>query len=59
MVAGYSGEWSVYVKNLKTGDVISINDKAMRPASVIKLFAMAGTYDSIKNGRIKKISFQS
>ena len=54
MIAGYSGEWSVYVKNLKTGDVISINDKAMRPASVIKLFAMAGTYDSIKNGRIKK-----
>lgn len=56
MINGYSGEWSVYVKNLKTGDVISINDKAMKPASVIKLFTMAATYDSIKNGKIKKTS---
>lgn len=56
MIRGYSGEWSVYVKDLKTGDVISINDKAMKPASVIKLFTMAGTYDSIKNGRIKQDS---
>lgn len=56
MINGYSGEWSVYVKDLKTGDVISINDKAMRPASTIKLFTMAATYDSIKNGKIKKNS---
>ena len=54
MIRGYSGEWSVYVKDLKTGDVISINDKAMKPASVIKLFTMAATYDSIKNGKIQK-----
>ncbi len=56
MISGYSGKWSVYVKNLETGDVISINDTAMKPASVIKLFTMAATYDSIKNGRIKKDS---
>ena len=56
MISGYSGKWSVYVKNLETGDVISINDTAMKPASVIKLFTMAATYDSIKNGRIKKNS---
>ena len=56
MINGYSGEWSVYVKDLKTGDVISINDKAMKPASVIKLFTMAATYDSIKSGKIQKTS---
>ena len=56
MISGYSGKWSVYVKNLETGDVISINDTAMKPASVIKLFTMAATYDSIKNERIKKDS---
>ena len=56
MINGYSGEWSVYVKDLKPGDVISINDKAMKPASVIKLFTMAATYDGIKSGRIQKTS---
>ena len=45
MIQGYSGEWSVYVKDLKTDDIISINDKSMKPASVIKLFTMAATYD--------------
>ena len=56
MISGYNGIWSVYVKDLKTGDVISINDTAMKPASVIKLFTMAATYDSIKHGKIKKDS---
>lgn len=54
MISGYNGTWSVYVKDLKTGDVVSINDTAMKPASVIKLFTMAATYDSIKHGKIKK-----
>ena len=31
---GYSGNWSVYVKDLKTGDVLSINETSMYPASV-------------------------
>ena len=56
MVSKYRGQWSVYVNDLKTGDFISSNDKAMKPASVIKLFAMAATYDSIKNGKLKKTS---
>ena len=56
MISRYNGTWSVYVKDLKTGDVISINDTAMKPASVIKLFTMAATYDSIKHGKIKKDS---
>ena len=41
---GYSGNWSVYVKDLKTGDVLSINETSMYPASVIKLFVMEAVY---------------
>lgn len=54
MISGYGGEWSVYVKDLKTGDILSINNKPMKPASVIKLFAMVSTYDGIKKGSIHK-----
>lgn len=54
MIDGYSGEWSVYVKNLKSGDLLVINEKAMVPASIIKLYVMASTYHGINNGTIKK-----
>lgn len=54
MISGYGGQWSVYMKDLKTGDILSINNKPMEPASVIKLFAMVSTYDSIKKGTIRK-----
>lgn len=53
-IDGYRGSWSVYVKDLKTGDILSINEKRMKPASVIKLFTMASTYSSIKKGEIKQ-----
>lgn len=52
MVRSYGGSWSVYVKDLKTGDILSINDKKMKTASIIKLFTMASTYDSIRKGEI-------
>lgn len=56
MTNSYPGTWSVYVKNLKTGDVVNLNDKAMYPASVIKPFVMASTFEQIKN---KKLSYSS
>ena len=49
---GYSGTWSVYVKDLKTNDVLSINEVSMRPASVIKLFVMEAVYAGVKEKRI-------
>lgn len=52
----YSGTWSVYVKDLNTGDVVNLNEKAMYPASVIKAFVMASTFDQIKQ---KKLSYNS
>lgn len=56
MTDGYSGTWSVYVKNLKTGDVVNLNEKAMFPASVIKAFVMASTFDQIYK---KKLSYNT
>lgn len=48
----YGGTWSVYVKNLETGDVLNYNDKAMYPASVIKPFVMASTFNQIKKNKL-------
>ena len=44
MLSSYDAEWSVYVKNLDTDEVISINNKPMYSASLIKAFVMAKTY---------------
>lgn len=50
------GIWSVYVKDLKTGDELLINDQNMIAASVIKLFVMESTYHSIKNKKLEETS---
>ena len=55
-INGYRGSWSVYVKNLENGAVINLNDKAMYPASTIKAFVMASTFDQIRQ---KKLSYNS
>lgn len=47
MLSSYDGEWSVYVKNLDTDEVISINNKPMYSASLIKAFVMAKTYEDM------------
>lgn len=52
LVGGYSGTWSVYVKDLKTGGVININERSMYPASTIKAFVMAATFDRISRGKL-------
>ncbi len=53
-IGGYYGSWSVYVKNLKTGDVLSINNRSMYPASTIKAFVMATVYDQISKGKLQE-----
>lgn len=39
----FSGEWSLFLKEMDTGDEIRINDQPMVAASLIKLY-IAGTY---------------
>lgn len=50
-VSAYGGNWSVYIKDLKTGNVVNINDREMYPASTIKAFVMASVYDQIRQGK--------
>lgn len=49
-----NGVWSIYIKDLKSGEYLSINNKRMVAASVIKLFIMAKTYQEIYSGHIEK-----
>lgn len=56
-ISGMPGIWSVYVKDLKTGNELLINDQNMYAASVIKLFVMESTYNSIKNKKISETAY--
>ncbi|MBR1864443.1 MAG: serine hydrolase [Ruminococcus sp.] len=49
-IAPYTGEWSVYVKNLDTDKSITINNRPIYPASIIKLFALGAAYQQINDG---------
>lgn len=59
LIAGFDGTWSVYVKDLETGKSFSINIQQMYPASVIKLFTMAGIYHEISTGHLSEASMYS
>ena len=52
MLNSYYGSWSVYVKDLKTGGVVNLNESAMYSASIIKPFVMASTFDQIQKGNL-------
>lgn len=54
MTDSYSGEWSVYVKNLTTGDAFTINDVPMKSASVMKLFVLGTVYEAIENEELER-----
>ena len=58
-VSGYNGIWSVYVKNLRTGDSFSINNRKLYTASLMKLFGMTAAYQAIEDGRISESSLSS
>ncbi|MCD8155691.1 MAG: serine hydrolase, partial [Clostridiales bacterium] len=56
MTQSYGGTWSVYIKNLETGDILNLNEQSMYPASVIKAFVMASVYNEINEGRLTETS---
>ena len=47
MIKSKGGRWNIYVKNLSTGDSISINNEQGKAASLIKLFVMAYAYEHL------------
>ena len=48
------GDWSVYVKDLESGEKFSINDHSMSSASLIKAFTMAASYGNMEDIRINE-----
>ncbi len=53
-ISEYSGEWSMYVKNLGTDESFVINDRPMKSASVMKLFIMGTVYKAIEAGELER-----
>jgi beta-lactamase class A len=53
-LAGYDGDWSVYVKNLNTDESFVINDRPMKSASVMKLFIMGTVYRAFEEGTMDR-----
>lgn len=58
-VKSYYGTWSVYVKNLNTGESFTINNRRMYAASLIKLYAMGAAYDRISKGKFRESSVKN
>lgn len=54
MLDSFAGDWGLYLKNLNTGDVISINEHPMESASLIKLYIMGTVYQHIADGTLEK-----
>ena len=52
MIAGYNGSWSIYVENLRTEESFTINNRSYYPASLMKMFCMAATYQKIEEGKV-------
>ena len=50
MLSDYQGDWSVYLKDLKNGNTMEINEHAMQSASLIKLYIAGATLELIENG---------
>lgn len=49
LLSSFSGDWSLYFKDIKNNKSISINDHSMESASLIKLYIMGTVYDAIEN----------
>lgn len=52
-INSYSSKWSLYLKDLSTGNVISINERAQESASLIKLYVMGAVMQAIQDGDLE------
>lgn len=53
-INGYSGTWSVYVKDISHREYLSINNIQYFSASMIKLFCAATAYELIEKGTLEE-----
>ena len=56
MIDSAEGLWSVYEKDLFSGEEVIVHDRGMKSASVMKLFVMAAVYQAIADGELEKTS---
>ncbi len=54
MLSNYSGTWCVYVKDIQNKEYLSINNKQLFSASLIKLYCAAAAYDLIEQGKLEE-----
>lgn len=59
MIAGYSGTWSVYVKDIKANEYLSIHNEQHFSASLIKLYCAACSYDLINKSILEETPYLS
>lgn len=53
-ISGYNGDIGIYVKNLRTGKIVSINADTIFPtASIVKVPILLGIMDKINKGELK------
>ena len=53
-ISGYNGDIGIYVKNLRTGKLVSINADAIFPtASIVKVPILIGIMNKIERGELK------
>lgn len=54
MISGYSGTWSIYIKDLRHHEYILINNVQHYSASMIKLYCAATAYDLMDKGELEE-----
>lgn len=54
MTTGYSGTWSVYVKDVEHNEYLEINNVQHFSASLIKLYCAATLYELMEQGTVEK-----
>ncbi len=54
MLAGYEGDWSVYLKDLSLGRTMEINEHSMESASLIKLYIAGAIYEQLALGNLSE-----
>lgn len=54
LLSGFEGQWSVYVKDLGSGEMLSLNNQPMTSASLIKAFVMAASYENMDSVRVQE-----
>lgn len=52
-INSYSSQWSLYLKDLSTGNIISINERPQESASLIKLYVMGAVMQHIQDGELE------